>query len=158
MAAGFSEKLKHAFSSKRVNADQSPSRDQLATEKDPSSIPTRTPPPRQFGHQSSLPLPLYLLSFSPPFPTPTQSLSHPSLFFHHPYTLYALGTLAAISAGVKRPLNGLVYGNVWLNEITREGVGEEGIREVGRRVGVWYVGIVVATFVLRFIVYTLCKP
>ncbi|WWC59907.1 uncharacterized protein I303_102469 [Kwoniella dejecticola CBS 10117] len=52
------------------------------------------------AHASSLPSSLYLLSFAPPY----------SLKPTHPYNLYAVGTAAALTAGVSLPAFDIVFG------------------------------------------------
>ncbi|WWD00806.1 hypothetical protein V866_007743 [Kwoniella sp. B9012] len=64
-------------------------------------------------HHSSLSNFLYILSFAPPVPSP---LRRPAAFLTHPYTLYTIGTVAALVAGVSLPGYDIVFG-YWTNGV-----------------------------------------
>jgi hypothetical protein len=103
-------------------------------------------------HRSLLPVPLYLLSFAEPSHPNTKSPWQDR--FTHPYILYALGTLAAIPAGLAFPAMDMLYGH-WTTGVTKEGVMEEEIRRTGSQMG--WVTTVVGVGVLFFAwVFPIC--
>lgn len=70
-------------------------------------------------HISSAPTFFYLLTFADPLPSP---FTHPKRFLAHPYTLYFIGLVAALVAGVGMVSLDLVYGIFWSKAITVDGV------------------------------------
>ncbi len=55
----------------------------------------------RFGHQSALPLLLYLLSFAPPIPPPWQLLRS---FIRHPWVLYSIGVVVMFASSATQPV------------------------------------------------------
>jgi hypothetical protein len=94
-------------------------------------------------HRSRLPLSLYLLSFAPSIrgkrKQPPQESSWRQTF-SHPYTLYALGTLAALPAGLAFPALDLLYG-YWTTGVTELEASSGQITGRGNQVG-WIMTVV----------------
>ena len=65
-------------------------------------------------HRSSLPGLFYMLSFSRPLPPPWKVRS----FVTHPYVLYALGFVLALSSGAGVAAIDLIYG-YWTQNVRR---------------------------------------
>lgn len=94
-------------------------------------------------HRSRLPLFFYLLSFAPSTrgkrkqPEQKSSLRRK---FSHPYVLYALGTLAALPAGLAFPALDLLYG-YWTTGVTELSASSGQITTRGNQVG-WIMTVV----------------
>lgn len=105
-------------------------------------------------HASNLPNWLYILSFAPPVPSPIHQTRQ---FISHPYTLYAIGTVAALVAGVGLPVYDIVLG-YWADGIRKPGVSAGFILGKGDMAG-WLMAVVGAVFVITFTTFaTCCKP
>ena len=104
------------------------------------------------AHRSSLPLPLYLLSFAPPIRGERKDASGTTLwrdFFAHPYVLYTFGALAAIPAGLAFPAQDLLYG-YWATGVTVTDATSNQITSRGNQTG-WIVAVV--GFVILFLAW-----
>ena len=104
------------------------------------------------AHRSSLPLPLYLLSFAPPFCAEDNigtGKSPCSEFFAHPYVLYTLGALAAIPAGLAFPAQDLLYG-YWTTGVTATDATPNEITARGSQAG-WIMAV--AGFAILFLAW-----
>lgn len=101
-------------------------------------------------HHSRLPLFLYLLSFGRWERKNSASLK---TCLSHPYTLYALGTLAAILAGLTLSAWGLVYG-YWTRGMT-DGVTESDMLDRGKQAG-WIMAIIGLWSLTLTCVYMIC--
>ncbi|OCF38975.1 hypothetical protein I317_07230 [Kwoniella heveanensis CBS 569] len=101
------------------------------------------------SHRSKLPNVFYLLSFAPPCPS---LFRHPQAFFAHPYVLYAIGTFAALGAGVSLPAFDIVFG-YWTNGINSDDPAV--IRARGNETG-WIMTIVAFATCLFFAVFSIC--
>jgi hypothetical protein len=106
-------------------------------------------------HKSNLPLLLYLLSFAPPLRPQNRKASWKELL-SHPYILYALGTLAAIPAGLAFPALDMLYG-YWTTGVTADTATDGAITGRGNQVGwiVTLVGFLILFFTWSFL--ALCK-
>lgn len=98
-------------------------------------------------HRSRLPLSLYLFSFAPSIrgkpKTSTQTSTQTSTWrqtFSHPYTLYALGTLAALPAGLAFPALDMLYG-YWTTGVTDPNASAGQVTGRGSQVG-WIMTVV----------------
>jgi hypothetical protein len=107
--------------------------------------------PKQRGSKSKLPGPLYILSFAPPFPRITQN---PLGTLTHPYTLYIIGILAALVAGVGLPAFDIIYG-YWTTGITNSYDSNEAIASRGQHAG-WLMTIVGFVTLGSFIAFLGC--
>lgn len=96
--------------------------------------------------KSSLPGPFWLLTFAPPYPSP---LRHPLKALRHPYTLYVIGTFAALVAGVAGPGYDLLNG-WWTNKVTDTNAPAHEISARGNKAG-WLMTII---GVVGFLSYT----
>jgi ATP-binding cassette subfamily B (MDR/TAP) protein 1 len=104
------------------------------------------------SHHSRLPTFLYPLSFSPPCPSPFR---HPVAFLRHPFCLYTIGTISALSAGACLPASGIVYG-WWTNGVTGSGT-SEGRLDRSKEAG-WIMTLIgVAAFFLSWAFLFCCK-
>ena len=104
------------------------------------------------AHRSSLPLPLYLLSFAPPIRGERKYGSYTASwrdFFAHPYVLYILGALAAIPAGLAFPAQDLLYG-YWATGVTATDATSKQITTRGNQTG-WVMAV--AGFVILFLAW-----
>jgi hypothetical protein len=106
---------------------------------------------KQRGSKSKLPGPLYILSFAPPFPRITQK---PIGAITHPYTLYAVGILTALIAGVGLPAFDIIYG-YWTTGITNSYDSNEAIASRGQHAG-WLMTIVGVVTLGSFIAFLGC--
>jgi ATP-binding cassette subfamily B (MDR/TAP) protein 1 len=102
-------------------------------------------------HTTSITTLFYVLSFSPPFPSP---IRQPRAAICHPISLYAIGILAALSAGACVPAGGIVYG-WWTTGVTDVHSSESSKSQRSRDAG-WVMAVVgVATLVLCWL-FTVC--
>lgn len=101
-------------------------------------------------HYSRLPLLLYLLSFGH---SKTNASSSWKTWLSHPYTLYAMGTVAAILAGLTHSAWGLVYG-YWTRGMTG-GLTEKQMLERGKQAG-WLMTIIGLWSLVLTCVYMMC--
>lgn len=101
-------------------------------------------------HRSRLPLVLYLLSFGR-----SQATGCPSwrTTRSHPYTLYAIGTVAALLAGLTHSAWGLVYG-YWTRGMTG-GLTEDQLLDRGKQAG-WIMAIIGLWSLVLTCVYMMC--
>jgi hypothetical protein len=101
-------------------------------------------------HRSRLPLVLYLLSFGR-----SQATGCPSwrTTRSHPYTLYAIGTVAALLAGLTHSAWGLVYG-YWTRGMTG-GLIEDQLLDRGKQAG-WIMAIIGLWSLVWTCVYMMC--
>lgn len=94
-------------------------------------------------HRSRLPLFLYLLSFAPSIRGQRKQPAQKSTWrqkLSHPYALYALGTLAALPAGLAFPALDLLYG-YWTTGVTELTASSGQITGRGNQVG-WIMTVV----------------
>lgn len=111
-------------------------------------VPAPTLP---ISHTTSITTLFYVLSFSPPFPSP---IRQPRAAICHPISLYAIGILAALSAGACVPAGGIVYG-WWTTGVTDVHSSESSKSQRSRDAG-WVMAVVgVATLVLCWL-FTVC--
>jgi ATP-binding cassette subfamily B (MDR/TAP) protein 1 len=108
-------------------------------------------PTRRGLTKSRLRGPFYLLSFAPSFPAPLQNYR---AALAHPYTLYAIGTIAAIVAGIGLPAFDLLYG-YWTNGITAAGAEPSAINSRGSQTG-WLMAIVAVVTLTSFVIFLGC--
>lgn len=104
-------------------------------------------------HRSRLPLSLYLLSFAPSIRGKRKQSTQKSSWrqtLSHPYALYALGTLAALPAGLAFPALDLLYG-YWTTGVTDLGASSGQITGRGNQVG-WIMAVV--GFSILFLTWT----
>ncbi|WVQ95838.1 hypothetical protein IAU59_002937 [Kwoniella sp. CBS 9459] len=101
------------------------------------------------SHKSTLPNVFYLLSFAPPCPS---VFRHPSAFFAHPVVLYAIGTIAALAAGVGLPAFDIIFG-YWTNGINSDDPAIIVAR--GNETG-WLMTVVAVATCLCFFVFSVC--
>lgn len=102
-------------------------------------------------HESKLPNFLYILSFAPLVPSPFRK---PRAFISHPYTLYILGTLAAMVAGVGLPAFDIVFG-YWTNGISRVGTSSQDIQSRGNTAG-WIMTMIGVVTIACFSAFLTC--
>jgi ATP-binding cassette subfamily B (MDR/TAP) protein 1 len=102
-------------------------------------------------HTSSLPTFFYILSFSPPIPSPFRK---PREFIHNPKILYMVGTVAACIAGVGLPAFDIVTG-WWTNYVNRDGIPSELVLTRGSQAG-WIMTIIGVVYILAFTLFMTC--
>jgi hypothetical protein len=104
-------------------------------------------------HRSKLPLALYLLSFGPPFHPRSADVTWRDIL-SHPYVLYAIGTLAALPAGLTRPALNLIYG-YWTTGVTAKGAKPGDITARGDQVG-WILVMIAVVMMLCSWTFVAC--
>lgn len=102
------------------------------------------------AHHSKLPLFLYLLSFGN---APTNDASSWKPRISHSYTLYAVGTIAAVLAGLTHAAWGLVYG-YWTRGMT-SGLDDGQLLHRGQQAG-WLMAIIGLWSLVLTCVYMMC--
>ena len=102
-------------------------------------------------HVSSLPNYLYILSFSPPVPSPFRS---PGKFINNPRVLYFIGTIGAMIAGCGLPAFDIVSG-YWTNGIQSDSIPPDDINARGSSAG-WIMTMVGVVYLLAFTLFLTC--
>jgi len=107
--------------------------------------------PKQREKRSRLPGPLWILSFAPPFPRISRD---PVGAITHPYTLYVIGILTALIAGVGLPAFDILYG-YWTTGITDYGSTNDAIYARGQHAG-WLMTVVAFVTLFSYIAFLSC--
>jgi hypothetical protein len=102
-------------------------------------------------HISSLPNYLYILSFSPPVPSPFRS---PGEFINNPRVLYFIGTIGAMIAGVGLPAFDIVSG-YWTNGIQDDSIPYDDVIARGSSAG-WIMTMVGVVYLFAFTAFLTC--
>jgi len=102
-------------------------------------------------HVSTLPNYLYILSFSPPVPSPFRS---PGKFINNPRVLYFIGTIGAMVAGVGLPAFDIVSG-YWTNGIQDDSIPYDDVVARGSSAG-WIMTMVGVVYLLAFTLFLTC--